>query len=129
MADPISDMLQILKNAQAVRKEMVGVPFSQQKYAIAKILEARGFIKNADFTGRRNKRIIEIALRYLNGAPRISGVKRVSKPGQRVYISYDKIKRVRNGEGIGIISTSKGLMSGEDAKKAKVGGELLCQLW
>lgn len=129
MVDPIADMLNRLKTAQAAKKETVEVPFSQQKYAIAKILEDKGFVKHVDFKGKRIKRIIEINLRYLNGVPRIGGTKRISKPGQRIYAKFHDIKRVKNGQGIGIISTSKGFMAGEDARKGKIGGEIICEVW
>ncbi|MEK7542438.1 MAG: 30S ribosomal protein S8 [Patescibacteria group bacterium] len=129
MVDPIADMLNRLKTAQAVKKETVEVPFSQQKYAIAKILEKKGFVKTVDLKGKRIRKIIDISLRYFKEAPGILGTKRISKPGQRIYASFQKIKRVKNGQGIAIISTSKGLMTGEEARKEKVGGEILCEIW
>jgi len=82
MVDPIADMLNRMVNAQAVQKETVVLPFSQIKYAIAKILEQRRFVKHVDFRGKRTRKVIEINLRYLEGEPRITGVKRVSRPGQ-----------------------------------------------
>jgi len=129
MVDPISDMLNRIVNAQAVQKETVVLPFSQIKYAIAKILEQRKFVKHVDFKGKRTRKVIEINLRYLKGEPRITGVKRISKPGQRSYASSQEIKRVRNGQGIAVISTSKGLMTDQDAKRENVGGEILCEIW
>ena len=129
MVDPIADMLNRIMNAQAVKKETVEVPFSQQKYAIAKILEKKGFVQYVDFKGKRVKKTIEIRLRYQGGNPRIRGVKRVSKPGQRVYAASKEIKRVRNGQGIAIISTSKGLLSNQEARKENAGGEILSEIW
>ena len=129
MVDPIADMLNRMVNAQAVQKETVVLPFSQIKYAIAKILEQRRFVKHVDFKGKRTRKVIEINLRYLKGEPRITGVKRISKPGQRSYASSHKIKRVRNGQGIAVISTSKGLMTDQDARREKIGGEILCEIW
>lgn len=129
MIDPIADMLNRLVNAQTVKKETVEVPFSQQKYAIAKILEKNGFVKSADFKGKRTKKIIEIGLRYEEGVPRIVGVKRISKPGQRMYARFGEMRRVKDGRGIAVISTSKGLMSNQEARKEKVGGEILCEVW
>jgi len=129
MVDPIADMLNRMVNAQAVQKETVVLPFSQIKYAIAKILEQRRFVKHVDFKGKRTRKVIEINLRYLKGEPRITGVKRISKPGQRYYASSHKIKRVRNGQGIAVISTSKGLMTDQDARRENVGGEILCEIW
>ena len=129
MVDPIADMLNRVVNAQAVQKETVVLPFSQIKYAIAKILEKRRFVKHVDFKGKRTRKVIEINLRYQEGEPRITGVKRISKPGQRRYASSQEIKRVRNGQGIAVISTSKGLMTDQDARKENVGGEILCEIW
>lgn len=129
MTDPIADMINRLANAQAVKKETVEVPFSQIKYAIAKILEEKGFVKSVEFKGKRAKKLIEIVLLYPNGSPRVMGVKRISKPGQRVYVPFQGIRRIRNGQGIAIISTSKGLMTDREAQKQKVGGEILCEIY
>ena len=129
MIDPISDMLTRIRNAQAVNKETVELPFSRMKYAIAKILERKGFVKAVDFKGKKTRKLIELKLKYEEGAPRISGVKRISKPGQRIYQPANEIKRVRGGYGVTIISTSKGIMTNEDAKKSNVGGEVLCEVW
>lgn len=129
MTDPIADMLNRLINAQAARKETVEVPFSQLTYAIAKILEKTGFVKSADFRGRRSKKVIEIALNYEDGIPKVRGVKRISKPGQRVYDSFQKMPRTKGEQRIAIISTSRGIMTNEEARKEKVGGEVLCEIW
>ncbi|OHA64680.1 MAG: 30S ribosomal protein S8 [Candidatus Wildermuthbacteria bacterium RIFCSPLOWO2_01_FULL_48_29] len=129
MQDPIADMLNRLVNAQAVKKETVEVPFSQIKYAIAKILEQKGFVKSVEFKGKRTKKLIDIVLLYPDGAPRIAGVKRISKPGQRVYAPTQRLRSIRSGLGIAIISTSKGLMTNKEARKEKVGGEVLCEIY
>jgi len=129
MVDPIGDMLNRIKTAQAVGKETVEVPFSQMKYAIAKILERRGWVKSVDFKGKKTKKIIEINLRYTDGVSHITGLRRVSKPGQRAYASSQEIRRVRGGQGIAILSTSKGLMADGEARKENVGGEVLCEIW
>lgn len=129
MVDPISDMLNRIRNGQAVKKETVEVPFSQMKYAIAKILERRGFVKSVDFKGKRIKKTIEIRLHYADGSPKITGIRRVSKSSQRTYAGSGEIKRVRAGQGFAIISTSKGLMTDSDARKEHVGGEVLCEVW
>ena len=129
MTDPIADMLNRIRNGQAAKKETVELPFSAMKYGLAKILAAKGFIKNAEFRGKKPKKLIEISLRYTNKIPAISGVKRISKPGQRMYVSAQDIKRVRSGYGIAILSTSKGLMADREAKKENVGGEMLCEVW
>ena len=129
MVHPIADILNRLVNAQAVQKETVVLPFSQMKYAIAKILERKGFVKNVDFKGKRVKKTLEISLRYQEGVPRIIGVKRISKPGARMYGASQKLKRVRNGRGFAVISTSKGLMTDQEARTAHAGGEILCEVW
>lgn len=127
--DPITDMLNRIRNALAVSKETVDIPFSNLKYGIAKILEKRKFIEKAEKKGRKNKKIIEITLMYRDKMPVISGLKRVSKPGQRTYVPVKKIKPIKSGYGITIISTSKGLMTNKEAKKQKLGGEIICEIW
>jgi len=127
--DPISDMLTQIRNAQAVFKTEVLIPFSKIKYQIAKILETEKFIERAERKGRRIKKQIKIVLKYENKAPAISGLKRVSKPGQRIYSPVKKIKPIRGGFGIAILSTSQGLMSDKEARKKKLGGEVLCEIW
>jgi small subunit ribosomal protein S8 len=129
MTDPVADMLNTIKNAQAVNHPTVEVSFSNLKYEIAKILERYGFISGIEKKGRKNKKTIEIALKYDGKIPAISGLKKVSKPGQRIYINSAKIKRVKDGHGIAVISTSKGLMVDREAKKQKRGGEVLCEIW
>ena len=127
--DPISDMLTIIRNAQAVRKETVNVPFSNLKYEIAKVLEKEGFLKKVGKQGKKTRKKIEIILKYDSGAPVISGLKRISKPGQRIYKKRREIKRVKGGYGKTIISTSKGLMTDREARKQKLGGEVICEVW
>ena len=129
MTDPIADMLNRIKNAQAVSHSTVEVPFSNFKYEIAKILEKHGFIEKVEKKGRKVKRVIVITLKYRDKTPAISGLKRVSKPGQRIYLDSTQIKRVKGGYGMAIISTSKGLMIDKEARKQKLGGEVLCEIW
>lgn len=129
MVDPITDMLNRIRNAQAVLKTQVSLPFSNLKYEIAKILEKEAFIKKVEKKGKKNKKTIEIILKYDDKTPAISGLKRISKPGQRIYFPAKKIKKVKGGYGIAIISTSKGLMTDKEARKQKVGGEVLCEVW
>lgn len=129
MVDPITDMLNRIRNAQAVLKTQVSLPFSNLKYEIAKILEKEAFIKKVEKKGKKNKKTIEIILKYDDKTPAISGLKRISKPGQRIYLPAKKIKKVKGGYGIAIISTSKGLMTDKEARKQKVGGEVLCEVW
>ena len=127
--DPISDMLTSIRNAMAVGHPTVNIPFSNLKYEIAKILEKEGFVKKAEKKGRRVKKNIEITLKYDGKVPAISDLKRISKSGQRIYLPYKKIKRVKEGLGIAIISTSKGLMTNKEARKQKLGGEVICEIW
>lgn len=127
--DPIADMLVALKNAQAVKKETVRVPFSKIKFQIAKILEKEGYIEKVEEKGRIKKNLL-IFLKYdENKKPAISGVKRISKPGQRIYKTCREIKKVKGGYGLAIISTSKGLMTDKEAKRQRVGGEVLFEIW
>jgi small subunit ribosomal protein S8 len=126
--DPIADMLTSIQNAQRAKKESLRVSFSKLKFEIAKILEREGFVDKVEERGRYKKSIL-IHLKYDEGRPAISGVKRISKPGQRIYKGYSEIKRAKGGYGIAIISTSKGLMTDKEAKKQKVGGEVICEVW
>ena len=127
--DPISDMLTSIRNALTVKYPTVSIPFSNLKYGIVKILEKQGFIEKLEKKGKRSKRFIEITLKYTDNLPAISGLKRISKPGQRIYSDWKKIKRVKGGYGIAIISTSKGLMTNKEARKQKLGGEIICEVW
>jgi len=129
MTDPITDMLNRIKNAQAVAHLTVDIPFSKVKYQIAQILAREGFIEKVEKKGRKTRKIIRITLKYVDNIPAISGLKRVSKPGQRIYLSWRKIKKVKGGYGIAIISTSKGLMTNKEARKEKIGGEVICEIW
>lgn len=127
--DQISEMLCAIRNAQAVSKDQVSVPFSNLKYEIAKILEHEGLVQAIEKKGKKSKKVLEIGLKYKNSFPLISGLKRVSKPGQRVYVNYKEIRPVMNGYGFSIITTSKGLLTNKEAKKQKVGGEIICEIW
>jgi small subunit ribosomal protein S8 len=127
--DPITDIFNRIKNAQAVHKSTVDVPFSKIKYKISKILAKQGFIEKSELKGRKINKVIRITLKYIKDMPAISNFKRISKPGQRIYISYSEIRRFRGGYGMTIISTSKGLMTGKEAKKKKIGGEVICEVW
>lgn len=129
MTDPVSDMLTRIRNAQKADFSLVEIPFSNLKYEIAKILVKKGFVEKVEKKGRKARKFIEIALKYQEGAPAISGLKRISKPGQRIYLDSKKIKKVKGGYGIAIISTSKGLMTNKEARKNKLGGEVLCEVW
>ena len=122
-------MLNRIRNAQAVSHATVDIPFSKIKYKIAQILEKGGFIEKIERKGRKTRKIIRITLKYIEDIPAISGFKRISKPGQRIYLPYEKIKKVRAGFGIAIVSTSKGLLASKEARRQKVGGEIICEIW
>jgi len=139
MTDPITDMLNRIRNAQAVLKDTVDIPFSNLKYEIAKILEKKGFVAKIGKKGKKVKRTIEITLKYDKEAlakgeahqkqPVISGLRRISKPGQRIYKKAKETKPVKGGYGIAIISTPKGLMTNKEARRRKLGGEIICEIW
>jgi small subunit ribosomal protein S8 len=129
-ADPIGDALTQLRNAIMARLESVDIPYSKLKQGIIKILHERRFIRDYDFIENRKGGVIRVYLKYTQrGESIISGLKRVSKPGRRYYVSADKIPRVLGGLGVGIISTSKGILSDEEARKLRVGGEFICTIW
>lgn len=128
--DSVSDMLTSIRNAILVKHPTVSVPFSNLKYEILKILEKEGFIEKVEKKGKKSKKILEITLKYTeDGLSIISGLKRVSKPGQRIYAGRKNIKRVKGGYGIAIISTSQGLMTDKNARRQKLGGEVICEIW
>lgn len=129
MTDPIADMLTRIRNAQAVLKPEVFVPFSKIKYQIIKILEKEGFVEKVERKGRGVRKKIKIVLKYEDKTPAISGLRKVSKPGQRIYLPVKKIKPVRGGFGIAIISTPKDLMTDKEARKKRLGGEIICEIW
>ena len=122
-------MLTSIRNAQAAKKEMISVPFSGLKYEIAGILAKNGFVGKVEKKGRKAKKFIDISLKYEDGSSKISGLKKVSKPGQRIYKKYKEIKPIKGGYGMAIISTPKGLMTNREARKNKLGGEVICEIW
>ena len=129
VTDPIADMLTRIRNALMVRHDSVPVPASRIKLAIAKILKEEGFITNYEVVGKPH-RTIKIQLRYMeDNKPAISGLRRISKPGLRIYASKKEIPRVYGGLGIAILSTSTGLKTGHQAWKQGGGGEILCYVW
>ena len=129
MTDPITDLLNQIRNAQAVGKTEILVPLSKIKNEIAAILFKEGFIGEAKKTTKGKLKMLKISLKYENEVPAIEGFKRVSKPGQRIYEGFSDIRKVHGGYGISIISTSKGLMTNKEARKQKLGGEVICQVW
>ena len=129
MTDPITDLLNRIRNAQTLSRSEVRVPFSKLKYEIAKILEKEKFVGKIEKVGKKARKIIKVNLKYENDKPVISGLKRISRPGKRVYLPVKRIKPVRGGYGIVIISTPKGVMADKEARKQKVGGEVICEIW
>ncbi len=129
MNDPIADMLTRIRNAQAVSREDVFIPFSNIKLEIAKILEKHGFISNVKKIGRAPKKQIKIELKYEEKQPKIIGLKRVSKPGQRIYVGAKRLRLVRGGYGMSVVSTPQGLMTNSQARKKNLGGEIICEIW
>lgn len=130
MTDPITDMFNRIKNAQAVNHPTVRIPFSNFKLEIARVLENKGYISKVIKHGKKTRKYIELSLRYHEDKkPMISEIKRMSKPGRRMYTKGSDIDRVKNGYGISIVSTSEGVISGEKAKKKNIGGELICKVW
>jgi small subunit ribosomal protein S8 len=130
VTDPIADMLTRIRNAIMVRHDSVLVPASKIKLAIAKILKEEGFITDYEVVRGKPHRTIRIQLRYMeNNQSAISGLRRISKPGLRIYVQKKEIPRVYGGLGISIISTSTGLKTGQQAWKQGTGGEILCYVW
>ncbi|MDL2279199.1 30S ribosomal protein S8 [Desulfovibrio sp. OttesenSCG-928-G11] len=125
LSDPIADMLTRIRNAHLALHKEVSVPSSKMKKAIAAILRQEGYVESVTDDGPQ----ILITLKYHKGKAAIAGLKRISKPGRRVYVGSNNIPRVQNGLGICIISTSSGVLDGESAQEKKVGGELLCEIW
>ncbi len=127
--DPIGDMLIQIKNASLARNAEIEFPYSKLKMALGKILVDEGYIASVAKTGTDPKANLHVRIKYVNGASVITGVKRISKPGLRWYVTKDKIPQVVGGMGIAILSTPQGIMTGMDAKKKGTGGELLCKIW
>lgn len=125
LTDPIADMLTRIRNAHLALHKEVSVPRSKMKEAMATILKQEGYVEDVTVDDRN----ITIALKYVKGRPAITGLKRISKPGRRVYVGAHQIPRVQNGLGICILSTSRGVLDGMTAHADKTGGELLCEVW
>ena len=127
--DPIADMLTRIRNAQIAKHDSVMVPASNMKKSIAKILLNEGYVKNVEFLNEGVQGDIRITLKYVEKRPVIVGLKRISKPGLRVYAQCEELPKVLGGLGIAIVSTSKGVMTDKQAREAKVGGEVLAYIW
>lgn len=129
MTDPIADMLTRIRNALMIRADKVDIPASRIKLEIAKILKEEGFIRAYKIIKDRRQGVLRLSLKYVDGQSVISGLKKVSTPGRRVYVGYRNIPRVMGGIGIAILSTPKGILSDKACKREKVGGELICYIW
>ena len=129
LQDPISDMLTRIRNAQSVKKAFVIMDSSKLKESIVKVLKEEGYIKNYQVESNSNKRILSLQLKYFEEKSVIDELKRISKPSLRVYANAKEIPSVKNGLGVAIISTPKGIMTGKKAKELNVGGEILCTVF
>ena len=129
LSDPIGDMLARLKNSQMRNHKKIEMPSSKFKAKIAEILKSEGYIIDYEVKSDRNKADLHISLKYSSGNPVINSIERVSKPGRRIFSSADSLPKVNNGLGIAIISTPKGVMSDMDARKQKLGGEVICKVF
>lgn len=122
-------MLVKIKNAQAVKAEALKVPFSNMDLIVAEMLAKHGYLEGVTKKGRMPKRVIEIKLKYEDGKGVISGLKIISKPSRRLYAKSSELRAVKQGYGTGFVSTSKGIMSNQEARKQKLGGQLLFEVW
>jgi len=129
VTDPIADMLTRIRNASRARHTEVTIPASRTKFAIARILKDEGFITDFSEAEDGPVKVIRVQLKYVGKVPVVSGLKRISKPGLRVYAAKTEIPRVLGGLGIVIVSTSKGIMTGAQARKGQLGGEILAYVW
>ncbi len=130
MTDPIADFLTRIRNAARAKHNRVEIPASRVKGEIAKILLHQGYVKDVKLVDDEKQGLLRVYLKYDNeNAPAIEGLKRVSKPGRRVYVRREDIPRVMGGYGIAVLSTSRGILTGTEARKEGVGGEFLCQIW
>ncbi|VEU70194.1 30S ribosomal protein S8 [Mycoplasmopsis glycophila] len=130
ITDPISDLIVRIKNANARKHKTVSIPYSAKKEAIVKLIESEGYISSYEVKGEKvTEKEIVVTLKFKKGQAAIVGIKRVSKPGLRVYVKAEEIPTVLSGYGTVIISTSKGLMTGKEARKENVGGEIIAYIW
>lgn len=129
VTDPIADYLTRVRNAIRSKHEKVDIPSSRLKVEITKILKEEGYVQNFKVQEDNKQGVIRVFLKYMDGAPVITGLKQVSKPGCRIYATKEGVPRVMGGLGVSIVSTSKGLMTGERSHKSGLGGEVLCEIW
>lgn len=129
MIDPISDMLTRIRNASKLRHEEVTVPYSEFKIKVLDVLKQKGYVGDYEKTKQGKIDVIKVMLLYDNNESKISDLQRISKPSQRIYVNKRNIPKSKQGLGIMIISTPKGLMTDDEARKQRIGGELLCEVW
>ena len=130
MTDPISDMLTRIRNAGTARHSETSCPTSKLKLAVAKVLHAEGFLSGVRVEAREGKVHLVLGIRYdEDGGTLIDGIRRISKPGRRVYVDKTQVPRVRNGLGVAVLSTSRGVLSDRAARDASLGGEVICEVW
>ncbi|MCE1188903.1 MAG: 30S ribosomal protein S8 [Ignavibacteria bacterium] len=129
ITDPIADLLTRVRNAIKANKRRVDIPSSEMKKNIVKILKEQNFVLDYTEIEDNKQNVLRVLLKYSNGVSAISGIKRISSPGLRIYAGVDNLPRVFNGFGMSIISTSRGIMSDKQARKENVGGEVICEIW
>jgi small subunit ribosomal protein S8 len=130
MTDPIADMLTRVRNATSARHDKTEMPWSRMKEAVARVLLAEGYVRDVVVSGQGATKSLAVLLRYTDeGAPAISGIRRISRPGMRVYSSAEDAPTVRKGLGISILSTPAGLLPDREARSRKMGGEIICEVW
>lgn len=127
--DPIGDMLAQMKNAYLAGKSVISLPYSKMKEALARILVEEGYLTTITVMGEHVNKMLELTLHYQGSMPALTDLKRRSKPGLRIYVGADAIPTVVGGMGVAILSTPQGVMTGKEAKKKHIGGELLCEVW
>jgi len=129
LTDPIADMLTRIRNAMQIKAEKVDIPISKMKLEIAKILKEEGFIRAYKILKDRKQGILRVIPKYMENESVITGLKRISKPGRRVYVGSDEIPSVMGGLGVAILTTSKGILSDRTCRRDNIGGEVLCHVW
>lgn len=130
MTDPIADLLTRIRNANLMRQPLVSAPYSQLKEAVVKILKQECFVRDYEVVGEKTKKALVVSLKYtLNGEPAITMLRKMSRPGRRLFSGFEDMKPYREGMGLRIVSTSKGVLSDNEARKMKVGGEVLVEVW
>jgi small subunit ribosomal protein S8 len=129
LTDPIADMLTRIRNAVRIKSEKVDIPISKIKLEIAKILKEEGFIRAYKILKDRKQGILRVILKYVDNESVISGLRRISKPGRRVYVDRNEIPKVMGGLGVAVLTTSKGILSDKTCRRDGVGGEVICYVW